>query len=1378
MSIANQDLLISVFDTIYLATNARRIETDESMEHGKLAPVDRRIRLAATKSDDRADEVKLSAIRDRRLVVLLGEPGSGKSTVLSQIAEANGAEAMSLTDFCIDAAAPARQRWFLDGLDEIRIGELSNRHALELARLLQEHQPDRIWLTCRSEDWRSRADRQLIAGASIGHPTVVQLMPLDEDEQRAILEALGAQDPAGFVARAKNSAASGFLENPLSLKLLSGLRDWPQTRFELFDLATHQLAHELENPVHQDNRARTSPEGILEAAQLMSLIVLTSRAATIWRSAAPPPGEAFVSRDHLGLDDRVLYDSLDTALFRGDGEVFEPMHRTIAEFLGARALAERIAGANGRLKFPFSRAVGLITGADGKAPSELRGLFAWLAAHLAKLGDEDGAARLIERDAATVLAYGDASVFSAELRRKILELLDLDDPYFRFSEVGLTAMGGLAGEDIASDFEQVLSSPSEAPHKVSTVLDALKYGRPVHSLRPFLRQAALSGARGYWFCREAMDASLNGAETPNEDRRALFDELDARPSSEARAVLRIELAAALPVDMIATEEIRRVIADYEECPTEQFVLGRLYALEKRLIDSPRPELFDQRVARSTPAFPDTPDEEHEPYHDKRREVYRMMNKVLDGQVRRLSDVDPSRMYRWLRNLQQEDPDYYDHHHPKALGEWLDAAPERELGLLDCISDEAPSDATAFDVALTFRRLTQRLPSTSVVPKLVDRAESKNDPAQKLRALEFAIEIARNNVIHGDEFERLHHVTDECEDQELLRRLTVCEVAESHHKLGERAAEKDRKARDRRRSLRQSLESKLSKIRSGSAYRELCHLALMYFGRLTSEGSSKVALDYVANETSAEICAAAVAGWCAVAAGALDGFTPESLARSRKGDKITFDHREVAAFAGLDLALESGAENVLAAAPDIFAIIAMRMWPYFANDDRKKRALSWAQKRLNASAVGQDMLFSYWAAKLDQGEIILDGLDEFANSASPGGVTTSVINRLLAARPDMPAQALRNVLSCAAKLLPSDRICELAQCALASSSLSPEHRSCWRFVRFAVAPAAHREDMRSDTPQASETLLLEHVGEFLMNAFVDRQGVTDPIIDGAIVRMLGPIAPPIRSMRGGTVTQPMKRDMEIRAAMKSLSSCTRFDAGRHLSLLVDDPALSAWHTDLRHARAQQAAQYRDHTFSAPAPSAIRVALEGGAPITPSDLRAVVVEELRALQGEIRSGPLAIWKLFWKGDDCARSKIENDCTDALLTRLEPRLRAYGVRHCLPEAQMAARRRTDFLLMSRDGDKLPVEAKRHWHKDLWIAAAGQLQDYAADPKAAGNGVYLVYWFGPHPARRMPPSPCGGTAPKTARELEERLNACLPDAISQTTDVIVLDVTKPLRG
>ena len=200
---------------------------------------------------------------------------------------------------------------------------------------------------------------------------------------------------------------------------------------------------------------------------------------------------------------------LDTPLFRGEGEAFEPMHRTVAEYLAGGALAKAVVRAAGQVALPLSRAEALITSADRAAPTELRGVYAWFAAHLARLGDEQGAAWLIERDPVTVLAYGDAAAFGTPVRRAILNGLDRNDPYFRASAVGISAVGGLAGEDLAGDFAAVLAGPAEDTHRLLTVYEALITGAPVQSLLPLLpllRDIALDTARPEWQRHRAVAA--------------------------------------------------------------------------------------------------------------------------------------------------------------------------------------------------------------------------------------------------------------------------------------------------------------------------------------------------------------------------------------------------------------------------------------------------------------------------------------------------------------------------------------------------------------------------------------------------------------------------------------------------------------------------------------------------------------------------------------------------------------------------------------------------------------------------------------------------------------------------------------------------------
>jgi hypothetical protein len=268
------------------------------------------------------------------------------------------------------------------------------------------------------------------------------------------------------------------------------------------------------------------------------------------------------------------------------------MHRTIAEFLAGQALASAVIGGGNRAAFALSRALAMITGEDQRPPTELRGIYAWLAAHLARLDDGAGAMRLIEADAVTVLAYGDAAVFATPARRSILANLDRHDPYFRASEVGITAVGGLADEDLASDFTAVLCGPSDGTHRLLTVLEALTHGPPVASIRQLLRTIALDPARPEVQRWRAADASLNGVGDPTAARRLLLDDLADEPVSMGREALRAHLMAELPSQAISVADIKSLIAGFLRTP-EDHTIGRLWRLRRKLEAEPRPELFDE-----------------------------------------------------------------------------------------------------------------------------------------------------------------------------------------------------------------------------------------------------------------------------------------------------------------------------------------------------------------------------------------------------------------------------------------------------------------------------------------------------------------------------------------------------------------------------------------------------------------------------------------------------------------------------------------------------------------------------------------------------------------------------------------------------------------
>ena len=172
-------------------------------------------------------------------------------------------------------------------------------------------------------------------------------------------------------------------------------------------------------------------------------------------------------------------------------------------------------------------------------------------------------------------------MFDTSARRAILQNLGRSDPYFRASEVGITAVGGLAGEDLTADFRALLTDRSDRTHRLLTVFEALTIGRPVASLKPALRSFALDASRPEHLRIRAVDAFLNGAEEPEREQRALFDELSTEPNSITRVALRAQLAAKMQGAALTADDVKSVLSSYRQTEDDS-MMGRLYALQRRL----------------------------------------------------------------------------------------------------------------------------------------------------------------------------------------------------------------------------------------------------------------------------------------------------------------------------------------------------------------------------------------------------------------------------------------------------------------------------------------------------------------------------------------------------------------------------------------------------------------------------------------------------------------------------------------------------------------------------------------------------------------------------------------------------------------------------
>ena len=383
----------------------------------------------------------LADFRSAPAYVLLGDPGSGKSTSFGVETDALGREALLVTarDFLtLDPSVHPEWRdkvLFIDGLDEVRAGRRDLRRPLDEVRTrLDRLGRPRFRLSCREADWLGTNDRtSLVRVSPSASLTVLRLDPLAvQDVERILSSRAGVDDAASFIAAAREKGVGGFLENPQCLTMLAEVVSngggWPERRLALFEQACRQMVREHNDEHDAAGPARGShaaSEGdLLDAAGRLCAVLLVSGSAGCAmakrRESADYPHLSACGRDYEQLCRHAISTKLFTAVAEGR---YQPVHRHVAEFLAGRHLArlvegERRNGREGRRGIPSRRVAALMAGHDGGVVTALRGVSAWLAA-------QSGAARreFVERDPIGVAVYGDVSRFSTREKSALLKSL-------------------------------------------------------------------------------------------------------------------------------------------------------------------------------------------------------------------------------------------------------------------------------------------------------------------------------------------------------------------------------------------------------------------------------------------------------------------------------------------------------------------------------------------------------------------------------------------------------------------------------------------------------------------------------------------------------------------------------------------------------------------------------------------------------------------------------------------------------------------------------------------------------------------------------------------------------------------------------------------
>lgn len=1315
--------------------------------------------------------------------VLLGDPGSGKSTAFETEHEAVREDAclISARDF-LSLSLDHHPEWrektlFIDGLDEIRAGSPDVRTPLnEIRGRLDALGRPRFRLSCRAADWLGANDRRHLAAISPNAKLVVlRLDRLTNSDIVRILNARGGiEEPEEFIASARAKGVDGLLENPLTLDLLVRAvapgGQWPEGRRETFEAACRRMARE-----HNEEHSLATWSGLqdeqrdvgelLDAAGRLCAVLLISG----FKGYAVRDDQASGDYPALGQCEYErppwLRLALSTKLFTEVAESrFAPVHRHLAEFLAGRYLARLIDDG-----LPALRVLALLTGEDGIVVTEHRSLSAWLAAH-------SGKARgyLIERDPVGVALYGDIRAFLVGEKRELLASLHREASRLDLAYGTASAFGPLATRATEKEFREVLLDPRrDVAHQqlVAFILCVIEHAAPL----PNLANALLGIVRdGSWPPRVkelALDSFLHhrGREVENGIDAELGDLLADIQSGVIpdpdREMFGTLLMRLFP-DEVPPSEIWNYLVEADKSPplfgryfrfwracltegaSEVQVAELLDALAPRL-DSLRPafeshhlrDVAVELLARGLEAFGDERGTEH---------VCDWLSVGLPTSRSALPRVSQAiaRIRTWLESR----PEVQKAVTAEALQRWdrRDGSLRGRLRVAEYLyGARLPTDFGywCLEGALAAERRGECRATCYFLERAVEAVtERRSDEGLSLEVLE---KLTGGRRVLA----------------KMLASLLVCLLDEDYfaHR-GEMRSYEEEATRERRLwiELVRSNEPALRGNR-GDVWL-LYKLANVYFGHdIDAEGNdpvTRIEHFFVHDQRLIDAALAALRGTTSRD----DVPEVEEVIRLNRRNRMPL--MALPYLAGLAEMERSAPEELSRLDED-----RMRSALVFYYNFRLEGRPEWYRRLLDSQpdlVAGE--LIRFVSARFRAGVEHILPLYDLANEDSHAQVARFASLPLLRAFPLRASAPQMEALGCllwaALEHAPREPFGELLESKLSRQSMNVAQRARWLAAGVVALPDTYLSRLEAFVQEGRENRgrqLADFLVQYDLSSFlVEETGI--PAL-GLFIRLMGRLC-------GRGQTQASRR---AHGLIQHLAAFVGNEARDTLESLASDVTLADWRNVLIEARDHQRIIRRDAAYRHPNIAQVCRTLHNGPPANAGDLAALIVHRLDEIARKIRTANTNDWRPYWSEDQYrkpTKPKHENSCRDVLLASLRACLPEEA--DAQPEGQYVNDWRSDIRINVACREfHVPVEIKKNTNQTLWSALRNQLiEGYARDPGTSGHGIYLVFWFG---EEHTPAAPTGAR-PNSTDELRERLQSTLSVGEAHKISVVVVDVTPPL--
>lgn len=1309
--------------------------------------------------------------------VVLGEPGMGKSQLLNQFADQLGANMVSAVRFMLHKnptkLVTTGKPLLIDGLDEAMARREGDAVDTILSQLEEADSPDFI-LSCRAREWQARNAANLRQIYSV-EPLLFSLEPLMRPEAYVFLARQYAKtDPERVLTHLDDYGLSELYNNPLTLGLMGRVAEHderlPFTRAALFERVCKLVWPEHDEDRQDSGLSELTEDQALSAAGAIAagLILSGSEAMSLAGSAHVEDGDIRVADIEALPDAEAARAIFSSKLYRnvGTGRA-APIHRIVAEFLGARWLATqtRSPRTQRRLLEQFH--------GSGSVPASLRGLHAWLAFHSPSM-----AKAVIYADPYGVIRYGEVTALSSDQAEALFEALEdlaRRDPYFRVQDWGRSASTGLAVPALRSKISEAIASPDSNSHLRGLLIQSIGNTSLAAELTETLETVVNSTKHNFSERDDALKALI-----PHRDlawhRQAVVNLLDQITEDSARLALTLIEAIECNVDdelLIATL-LRAMGVTLCPFPRQRRQSTLPYHSYAYVVDKLAPARLRNLLNLLCQFCPGVDAKSTKAAHDIADLTSALIARALDAEV--ISTEDAAALWRWLGVLAQAGQ--INQRATEGLRSCLDARDDLRRAVqhyaLYEIQPRHPIFRTDYDLA---RRLVGLHGRPHDIAYHLDQLDGADNRQQTLRQ-DWKDLVQLGTGANGIAAEVLAASKKfQASDQQLVAFLhsqqnpkkPAWKIKSERHEA--KRAKKKRVADEfARRHFRQHNAA----LKAGE-FSAIFDPSRGYLGILEDVGTGKSPSERLADWLGAELASDAIEGFKSVLF-RRDLPTSQQVAASFAEDK-TWNYC-YAIMAGLLAKFRAG-EDLTEVPEDVrrTGLLLCLEQHGMCSDDDVPSLSDAIDRSLLATTEDRIQFVRMWIEPLlSAPKRHILALDRLAREPAWQMVGGLLAGEWLSTFRELPIDAESALIDCLTSAGNLDALNAVAKERAKVANPDNDRRFMWLAVDLLVRFDEARVELAGIGAQSPEFIWSvrdrfqrEYRGAIIQTTAAQAQWII------AEFRASWSYAVLVGSGSGNT--NPYDATDLLRAMISRLANDTSPAAQQAMQRLMLAPQ-DTYSDLIRHMAAEQRQKQAEEKFAPLSMAALCRLLTDGAPANSDDLKALVLEELAVAQKILIGDDVDQVRDFWNDEGIPYN--ENRCRDRLAAVIGPGLMRHNVQR-ITEADMPNTKRAD-LAFACGQLQLPMEVKGQWHSKVWQAATDQLdRDYLIDWRSEGRGIYCVLWFGEllsKSGRRLQPPPDGTQSPKSSAEMQKILVESIPEARRALIDVVVLDLTAGKRS